>query len=113
MWSSGPSRLDSLLLAAKELNAYALQVGAGGATGVVLRFESSAVEVETEIVVEGKGIQVLAVDRDIASHVLTDTVEIEAPACGCAGAALCGADLPGVCRRAVLEALGRDPLDYV
>ncbi|HLB03727.1 MAG TPA: hypothetical protein VJK66_01795 [Gaiellaceae bacterium] len=118
VWSSGPPRLDSLLLAitndpssgrgwcrnvevpgglahddpdreavrkaldekaaegvsVAELNAYALRLGAGGSSGVVLRFEESAVEIETEIAAGGRRIQVLALDRGVAAHVLADTV---------------------------------------
>ncbi len=51
-----------------ELNDYALQLGAGGTSGVVMRFERTAVEVEPAIA----GMHVLSESPDVAARVLTN-----------------------------------------
>jgi len=56
-------------LSPKELNDYALQLGAGGATGVVMRFGRAAVEEDC-----GAGLQALAVRPGVATKMLTETL---------------------------------------
>jgi len=52
----------------KELNDYALELGAGGATGVVIRFGREALEVDSGIA----GLHALARASDVAASVLTE-----------------------------------------
>lgn len=54
----------------KELNDYALELGAGGATGVVMRFERNAAEVDSGI----PELQALAGAPGVAESMLTETV---------------------------------------
>jgi hypothetical protein len=55
-------------LSPAELNEYALELGAGGVTSLITRFERSAVEAEPEI----DGLTVLATNPDAAARLLTD-----------------------------------------
>jgi len=57
-----------------ELNEYALRLGAGGVTGLLQRFSQSAAEVQNELPLVPKRLQVLAADRAVASWVLREPV---------------------------------------
>jgi hypothetical protein len=116
VWSSGPPRLDELLIAItdapdrsrnwlhlveqgvtlehegldpqalrdelnaraaegmspQELNEYALQLGAGGVTGLVQRFSQSASEVQDGLPPAPRKLQVLAADPAVASRVFRE-----------------------------------------
>jgi hypothetical protein len=53
-----------------ELNAHALEAGAGGVDGLVLRFEQTGVEVEPGV----DGLHVIASSPEVAAQALTDDV---------------------------------------
>ncbi len=56
----------------QELNEYALRLGAGGVTGLLMRFSEAAAEVQDELPLLPNGLQVLAADPAVASWVLRD-----------------------------------------
>lgn len=63
----------------RELNDYALQLGGGGVSGVLLRFSQEAVEVPYELPAAKRRLQVLAPDPDLASKLLGEPVSSMLP----------------------------------
>jgi len=78
--SLDPQQLRRLLnaraeegLSAAQLNDYALQLGAGGSDGILLRFQQSAAEIDAgvELAVYGKRLRVLAASPEVGAHMIT------------------------------------------